>query len=77
MKTLKFLLSCNFFVNNKQKYFVMKSLNAKCYCLLSYFKEKNDKAMDQSDHVTKLHIYSFMKNNFFNLQSIFLKILET
>ena len=32
------------------------------------------KAMDQSDHVTKLYIQSFMKNNFFNLQSILTKI---
>ena len=30
------------------------------------------KAMDQSDHVAKLYINSFMKYNFFNLQKIFL-----
>ena len=33
--------------------------------------------MDQSDHVTTLYIYSFMQDNFFNLQSFFLKIWET
>ena len=37
----------------------------------------NLKATDQSDHETKLYTYSFMQNNFFNLQSIFLKIWET
>ena len=35
------------------------------------------KAMDQLDHLTKLYIYSFMQDNFFNEQSIFLKIWET
>ena len=35
------------------------------------------KAVDQSDQVTQLYIYLFLYDNFFNLQSIFLKIRET
>ena len=33
--------------------------------------------MNQSEHVTKLYIYSLMWENLFNLQSISLKIWET
>ena len=33
--------------------------------------------MDQSNHMFKLYIYSFVYDNFFILQSIFLKIWET
>ena len=35
------------------------------------------KAMDQSDHATKLYINSFMLDKFLNLQNIFLNIWET
>ena len=40
-------------------------------------KNNTFKDIDQSDHVIKLYINSFMKDNFFNLQNIFLIIWET